>query len=120
MCVAADGRIGRRFVPQRLLGVDEAFATGVVSLARTSGAPLLPVFCLPGPRRTSQVVIEAPVPLADEPDRDEVARRTIAAYAGRLERRTRRFPSRYVNWHLLGDALPATIPPTISDPGATT
>ena len=122
VCAAADGRIGQRFVPQRLLGVDEAFATGVVSLARTSGAPLLPVFCLPGPRRTSQVVIEAPVPLADERDRDEVARRTIAAYAERLERRARRFPSRYVNWHLIGDALPKTIPQTqtISDPRATT
>jgi Kdo2-lipid IVA lauroyltransferase/acyltransferase len=108
VCAAMDGRIGQRFVGRRLLGLDEAFPTGIVTLARTSGAPLLPAFCLPGGGRT-RVVIEPPVELPDSGDRDHVVRTGIERYAARLEHHMRRHPSRFVNWHTIGLNLPPTM-----------
>ena len=111
VCMAADGRIGRRFVPHPFLGIAEAFPTGVVTLARTSGAPLLPAFCLPGPGRTLRVVIEPAIALPAELDREQGIRDVIARYVERLERHARHHPSRYLNWYLVGAALPPTAPP---------
>jgi Kdo2-lipid IVA lauroyltransferase/acyltransferase len=108
VCAAADGRLGRRFVPRPLLGVAEAFPTGVVSLARATGAPLLPTFGISG--RIRRVVIEPPVTLPATGDRDDADRTAIAAYVERLERRMRRHPSRFVNWHLVGQELPTGLP----------
>ena len=106
VCVAADGHNGQRFIPHSLLGIDEAFPTGAVTLARTSGAPLLPVFCLPGPGRSMQVVVEPAVALPAGLDREGIVRAAIDQYVARLEHRMRRHPSRYVNWHLIGRELP--------------
>ena len=106
VCIAADGRIGRRFIPHRFVGIDEAFPTGAVTLARTSGAPLLPIFCLRGPGRAARVVIEPPIPPPAEGDREQGTRAAISRYVERLERRARRHPSSYVNWHLVGTRLP--------------
>jgi lauroyl/myristoyl acyltransferase len=105
VCAAADGRLGWRFVPLPLLGVAEAFPTGVVSLARATGAPLLPTFGLSG--RIRRIVIEPPVAVSPTGNRDDADRAAIAAYVERLERRMRRHPSQFVNWHLVGQDLPA-------------
>jgi lauroyl/myristoyl acyltransferase len=110
VCVAADGHLGRRFVPVRLLGFDDAFATGAVTLARSSGAPLLPVFCLPGPGHATRVVIEPAIALPADRDREALTRHAFDRYVEHLERRARRHPSRYLNWHLLGRAVPPTSP----------
>lgn len=109
VCAAVDGRLGRRFVSHPVLGVDEAFPTGIVTLARTSGAPLLPTFCLPG--RPPRVVIEPAIALPAELDREDAARSAIVRMVGRLEHHARRHPSRYVNWHMLGQTLPPIPPP---------
>ena len=106
VCVAADGHIGQRLIPHPLLGIDEAFPTGAVTLARTSGAPLLPAFCVPGPGRSMQVVVEPAVVLPSGLDREGIVRGAIDQYVARLEHRMRRHPSRYVNWHLIGRDLP--------------
>ena len=106
VCVAADGHNGQRFIPHSQLGIDEAFPTGAVTLARTSGAPLLPVFCVPGPGRSLQVVVEPAVALPAGLDREGIVRGAIDQYVARLEYRMRRRPSRYVNWHLIGRELP--------------
>jgi lauroyl/myristoyl acyltransferase len=98
VCTAADGRVGQRFVFHRFLGVDEASPTGVLSLAKTSGAPLLPAFCVPG--RRVRVVIEPPI-AGDGAD-------AVARWAAPLERLVRRHPSHYLNWHLLGTRLPSS------------
>jgi lauroyl/myristoyl acyltransferase len=103
ICAALDGRLGRRFVAHPVLGIDEAFATGIVTLARTSGAPLLPTFCLAG-----RVVIEPPIEVPPAPDREAAVRQAIVRGVERLEHHARRHPSRYVNWHLLGRTLPPT------------
>ena len=107
VCVSADGHNGRRFVPYRFLGIDEAFPTGAVTLARTSGAPLLPAFCLPGPGRRMRLVIEPAIAVPAVSERDEIVRSAIARYLARLERHARRHPSLYVNWHLIGQSLPS-------------
>jgi len=108
VCIAADGRLGSRFIAHPFLGIAEAFPTGAVTLARTSGAPLLPTFCLPGPGHTVQVVIEPPIALPTAVDREQGIRDAIARYVERLERHARRHPSRFLNWHLVGAVLPPT------------
>ncbi|MGH7894134.1 MAG: lysophospholipid acyltransferase family protein [Candidatus Binatia bacterium] len=111
VCIAADGRVGRRFVPYPFLGIAEAFPTGVVTLARTSGAKLFPTFCLPGTGRTVRVVIEPAIALPAELDREQGIRNVISRYVERLECHARRHPSRYLNWNLVGAALPPAAPP---------
>jgi lauroyl/myristoyl acyltransferase len=109
VCAAIDGRLGRRFVSHPLLGIGEAFPTGIVTLARTSGAPLLPTFCLPG-CAGARVVIEPPIEVPAALDREEAARAAITAMVARLEHHMRRHPSRYVNWHMIGNPLPPMPP----------
>lgn len=108
ICAAADGRLGRRFVPHRFLEVDEAFPTGLVTLAKTTGVPLLPTFCFPGTGRPGRVIIEPAVALPAALDREEATKNAIARYVERLEHHVRRHPSRYINWHLIGEARPPT------------
>ena len=106
VCISADGRNGSRFVCRSFLGIPEAFPTGAVSLARTSGAPLLPAFCLPGPGRTVRIVIEPAIVPPATLDREQAARHVIDRYVERLEHHARRHPSYYFNWSLVGVALP--------------
>lgn len=108
VCISVDGRMGSRFVSHAFLGIPEAFPTGAVSLARTSGAPLLPAFCLPGPRGAVRVVIEPAIVPQAGLDRDDAVRDVIARYVERLEYHARRHPTYYFNWSLVGAALPPT------------
>jgi KDO2-lipid IV(A) lauroyltransferase len=111
VCMSGDVPLGRRLVPGTFLGVPERFPTGGVSLARTTGAALLPTFCLRGPRGTSRVVIEPPVDVPADLDRehgvDAVLRRLIA----RVEHHTTRHPSLYLTWHAVGMSPAATVTP---------
>jgi lauroyl/myristoyl acyltransferase len=101
VCISADARLGRRFVGLPFLGLAEAFPTGTVSLAATSGAPLLPAFC-----HRRRVVIEPPLGVPARLDRQRGVREVLARWVARLEHHTRRHPSRYFNWHLVGIGLP--------------
>lgn len=105
VCVSGDARLGRRFVGLPFLGIAEAFPTGIVTLAAASGAPLLPTFC-----HRRRVVIEPPLGVPAGLDRERGVREVLARWVARLEHHTRRHPSRYFNWHLVGVGLPPIEP----------
>jgi len=99
-CITADVAHGHRLVTLPLLGAPATFATGMVSAARTAGAPLLPLFCVREPDGRFHVVIEPPVPVtrAREGDADAAAP-SLRAYAALLASYIRRYPEQYRNWH---------------------
>jgi lauroyl/myristoyl acyltransferase len=108
---AADGRMGQQFVQVDFFGRQRAFATGMVNLARSTGATLLPLFCFRDERGALHLVIENPIEVAPERDAmDDALRR----YAGLLESYLRRYPEQYRAWDLLGsfEASPASLNPT--------
>jgi lauroyl/myristoyl acyltransferase len=102
VCVAGDATLGRRHVPLTFLGAPDRFPTGVVTLAKTTGAAVLPAFCLRAPHGRSRVVIEPPLAVPPDLDRDRGVEEVLRRFVTRLERYARRHPSSYLNWHLVG------------------
>jgi lauroyl/myristoyl acyltransferase len=46
VCAAADAKVGKKFIPVQFLWLTDYFPTGLVSLAKLSGAAMLPLFCV--------------------------------------------------------------------------
>ena len=104
VCSASDGTMGQNFVEVPVLGGTARFATGVITLARASGAPLLPMFCFaPRPGHTT-LVIEPAIPIATKDTRDQTLQDAIAEYARLLESYVMRYPTQYRGWHMLDRA----------------
>ena len=103
VCIAGDATLGRRHLPLPFFGVPERYPTGVVTLAKTSGAVVLPAFCLRGPHGTPRVVIEPPLAVGADVDRERGAEEILRRFVTRLERYARRHPSSYLNWHMIGE-----------------
>jgi len=101
LSVAADGETGakRRTVP--FLGTTYDFATGMPSLARISGTPIIPVVCLETDDGKACLIIEEPIRPGDDEDRERQAEGIIRSYAQLMEGYIRRDPAMYRNWHLL-------------------
>ena len=91
LCISGDGRSGQKLVLLPFLGGAEYFSPGMVSLARISGATILPMFCLRQPGGSTTLVFEEPIELDAG----------VAQYADMLEIYIRRYPEQYRNWHLL-------------------
>lgn len=102
VCTASDGTRGEKFVSVPFLRHSQPFATGVVSLARTSGAAILPMFCFDDPPGRPRLVIEPPVLIESRPDRDRAVEDALARYACLLESYVRRYPTQYRSWASLG------------------
>jgi lauroyl/myristoyl acyltransferase len=105
VCMASDGLLGQKFHSVPFLGGSRPFATGVISLARSSGASLLPVFCFDDPPGRPRLVIEPPVDLGSRQDKEGVVADALTYYARRLEFYARRYPAQYRNWHAI-ETLP--------------
>ena len=103
LCMAGDGQIARQLHDVRLLGRTVQLAPGAVKLARLSGAPLLPFFWTPG--RDGVAVVEIDPPIVPEGEGDAAVVACLQQFADALDRRVRRWPDAYRNWHLLGDRL---------------
>jgi lauroyl/myristoyl acyltransferase len=101
VCITADGRAGHRFVSHDFLNHSIRFATGGVSLARLSGAALIPMFCYQGDGQGLILALESPVDLAPETSRDESADRATQHFVDLLTTYVERHPTQYRNWHLL-------------------
>jgi lauroyl/myristoyl acyltransferase len=99
VCITADAAFGERLVTVPLLGTPKRFATGMVTLARTSGAALLPLFCVREDDGRIRVVVEPPVPTPPTGDRDAVRDAAIRRYAAMLDSYLRRHPDQYRSWH---------------------
>jgi lauroyl/myristoyl acyltransferase len=101
VCFAADGTIGQKYASAHLLGCDQAFPTGVVSLARISGAPILPLFCVAERGGDAVLIIEPPLPSTTGADRESGSEGSVRHYASLLDSYVRRFPAEYRHWHAL-------------------
>lgn len=99
VCITADVAHGQRLVAVPLFGRPKRFATGMVTLARTCGATLLPLFCFRGADGRLRVIIEPAIPVASTGDRDEAIAAPLRHYAGLLESYIRRHPDQYRSWH---------------------
>jgi lauroyl/myristoyl acyltransferase len=100
LCIAGDGRLGNRRIRQSFLGGSKAFAPGMLSLARLSGAPILPMFCLKTTQARTTLRIEPPIftPGSAGREADDAG---LSRYAGLLEDLARHHPQQYRNWHIL-------------------
>ena len=97
LCLSGEGRIGQKAVTLPFLGGERRFVTGAMSLAKHSGAPLLPFFCWRDDDGQAMLVIEPAIDL----QRGARAAETGAAEYGRLlETYVRRYPSEYYGWHI--------------------
>ncbi|HZQ07304.1 MAG TPA: lysophospholipid acyltransferase family protein [Anaerolineae bacterium] len=101
LCLAGDGRVSHKFIHLPFLGQTVPFATGMVSLARITAAPILPLFCFRPQNDSIYIAIEPPLDLPTS-ERDTAARCTLSDYTQRLESRIRAHPEQYRNWHLAG------------------
>jgi len=101
ICIPSDGRSGQKFIPREFLGCPSIFSTGMVSLARISGAAILPLFCLQGSEGRTRVVIEPPIHIASDAERERGLENSIVEYVSLLEVYVRRYPEQYRSWHML-------------------
>jgi lauroyl/myristoyl acyltransferase len=99
VCITADAAFGERLLTAPVLGAPKRFATGMVTLARTAGAPLLPLFCVREDDGRVRVIVEPPVPMAPRGDRHAICDAAIRHYAALFESYLRRHPDQYRSWH---------------------
>ena len=107
--IAGDGFVGHKHVEARFLGRQLLFATGAISLARLTGAPVLPVFCMREPEGSLRSVVEPPLQVPNDGRGAQVA---MAEFASLLEAHVRRYPDQYRGWHKLDQH------PTLAHPAA--
>lgn len=100
LCVAADGVRGHKHISLEFLGQTHNFATGMLSLAQLTSAPLLPIFCTPQEKGGYLLEILPPLPLSPASSRAQQTD-TLTAYVRLLETRILAHPEWYRHWDLL-------------------
>lgn len=95
-----DGWHSAGFVDAQFLGRTLPFPTGVLSVARLTGVPVLPLFAA-GPARRMEFEIEAPFHVGRGDGELEEA---VQRYAARLDRQVRAWPAAWEHW-----AIPNTL-----------
>lgn len=103
ICITADAQFGQKLIPQKFLGRTKLFATGMVSLARISGASILPMFCVQERSGETSLIIERPIQIERDTDRERALEGSVAEYAELLEAYIRQHPEKCRNWHLLDE-----------------
>ncbi len=101
ICITGDGILGKKLLPIKFLGHTRLFSTGMVSLARLSGASILPIFCIENGDGNVCLIIEPPIKTEGNAGREEELESSVAEYAGLLESYIRRYPEKYRSWHHL-------------------
>ncbi len=102
LCVSGDAQAGQKHVPVKFMGRTGAFPTGMVSLARVSGAPLLPMFCVSEGDGKKRLIIEQPISIGKTMmDREQELEYGISRFLAVLETYIRRYPEQYKKWHML-------------------
>jgi len=103
ICITGDGKIGQKLIPLKFLGQTEFFSTGMISLSKISGAPILPMFCTVEKNDKTDLVIEHPIKVEENGDREHGVEISVAKYAALLEAYIRQYPEQYRNWHIVGE-----------------
>ena len=98
VCITAEGQLGEKRVAMSFLNQTILFATGMVSLARLSGATILPIFSFREPDGRVRVVVEAPIYVDTAGERERTMAASIGQYVSRLEDYVRRYPEQYCAW----------------------
>jgi KDO2-lipid IV(A) lauroyltransferase len=98
LCVPGDGRSGKKFVPIRFLGQTWLFSTGMVSLAKISGASILPIFCIQEKNGKENLIIEPPILIETGVGREQVLEKGVLQYVRLLESYIQKYPDQYRNW----------------------
>ncbi len=86
----AFGGLGSRFLRVQAIGAERRIPTGLLTLARDTGAPLLPVLCTREDEGRYRLVVEPALPVAEP-------QRAVETYASLLRASVRRRPEQ---WHL--------------------
>ena len=105
LCLAADGEYGAKFLSVPMLGTRCQFSSGMVSLARLSGAAIIPVVCWQTEDGRARLVIEEPIHVSQDADRERQTEQILPHYAALVERDVRHNPASYRNWHTLPGAM---------------
>jgi len=97
--ITAGAWVGRQIHELSFLNGKIRFATGATSLARSTGAALIPVHGLwDGDAKTFRVIAEPPLPVPREGDRRRLAEDVMSAYLDRLRPWALRFPGQWRGW----------------------
>jgi lauroyl/myristoyl acyltransferase len=99
LCITGDGRLGQKLIPLKFLAHTQLFSTGMVSLARLSGASILPIFCIENREGIACLIIEPPIKTEGKEGREQELKNSVAEYAGLLESYIRKYPEKYHSWH---------------------
>lgn len=105
LCIPGDGRSGEKLLPTRFLGHTRLFSTGMVSLAKISGASILPIFCIREKNGRTSLVIEPPILIETDVGRERVLEKGVLQYVSFLESYIRKYPEQYRNWSFEGRSL---------------
>jgi lauroyl/myristoyl acyltransferase len=104
LCSTGDGKFGQRLIPLQFLGHIDLFPTGMVSLAKMSGAPILPMFCIRERGGETRLIIEPPIRVETDVDRERGLKDSLTQYVHLLESHIRRHPEKYRDWHFVGQS----------------
>jgi lauroyl/myristoyl acyltransferase len=103
VCSSADGSQGERLASAEFLGRRRPFATGMASLARVSGAPLLPLFCIQDPEGMPTLIIGPPITVDASANRQGALQSCVEQWVTLLESHVRSHPGKYRGWYTLYD-----------------
>ncbi len=98
VCSAADGNWGEKNMPIPFFGGAFAFSTGMVSLSRLTGAPLIPLFCWCEKEDRYRTTLFPPLVHPPRTEREEATRQTLTEFSKIFESCVRRFPTQFHNW----------------------
>jgi lauroyl/myristoyl acyltransferase len=107
VCIAGGGQLSQRLITLPFFGIERTFSTGIVSLGRTAGAPILPLFCIDQTDADIEVIIEPPIDVESAPTREanliEGVRQSVVV----LEQYVRKYPEQFYGWSELVRNAPA-------------
>ena len=102
LCVAGNGTLGWRGIRRDFFCTPRVFFTGMVSLSRLTGAPILPLFCVQESDEAAALVIEPALAAHPCEGRDRAPEVCIERYIALLESYVRKHPEQFSSWHSLG------------------
>jgi lauroyl/myristoyl acyltransferase len=99
VCMPGGGMYARKFISTKFLGQPISFSTGIISLAKISGAPLLPMFCILERDGKTRLIIERPISIESNVGRERGIENGVNQYISLLESYIKKYPEQYRNWH---------------------
>jgi lauroyl/myristoyl acyltransferase len=99
VCSTADGEWGQRLASVELLGHKRRFATGMPSLAKVSGAALLPLFCIQDRHGIPTLMVGPPIQVDGRAGRRKALEKCVAQWVRLFESHVRQHPGKYRGWH---------------------